>query len=241
MTQHPLTGGPRCYRRRTRESGQADGEEGDRVLAESDAPDVRSSRRGRVALVVAILVAGLLAVGAGAAVAARNEAKPARFQAFAVLAVDQEPAVSTARDNGILVKLTSLRITFVDALSTQVFATGLASDLGVDPGTGLGASVVGLAPPGSLLLKVMATASTKGRAVLVAQGAADKLVKDLQEEQTRLGLPADARITLTVVTPAVSAVQVAPLRKTSLKQGGGAAAAVLLVGLALVAVVRRRR
>lgn len=211
------------------------------MLAESDAPHVQGSRRGRVGLVLAVVLAVLVAAGAGAAVAARNEAKPERYQAFAVLSVDQEPAVSQARDNGILVKLTSLRITFVDALSTGTFAQGLASDLGLPTGTGLGASLVGVAPPASLLVKVIAVAPTRARAVQVAQGAADKLVADLQAEQTRLGLQDTAKITLTVVTPATSAVKVGPLRKTSLKQGGGAAVAVLLVGLALIAVLRRRR
>ena len=209
------------------------------MLPEGEEHVERPPRRRSGLLIAGVLVTLLLALAAGAAVAARHQSGPARYRSVAVLLIDQEPAVSQAHDNGILVKLTTMRIKYVDTVTTTTFSSALARTLGLPPGQFRG-SVSAYAPPESLLLQVAATTADRGRAQAVAQGAADKLVADLAQEQTDLGITGPAQVTLKVVTPAPAAVKVAPLRKDSVKRGLVAGGIVLVLGLALIVVARRR-
>ena len=204
-----------------------------------DPPPYDEPRRGRAGLVALLVLVVLLAVGAGLGAAARVESRPDRFRAAAVVQIDQEPAVSRARDNGLLVKLVSLRIKYAGLVTTTTFGTALADEAALPRGAVAGA-VSAVLPPNSLLMQVVGTGRDRNTAIAVAQGAADKLVNDLATEQAGLGIPPGQRVTLTVVSPAESASKVQPLRKDALRDAAAAAGAVLVVGLALVVAWRRR-
>jgi hypothetical protein len=199
-------------------------------------------RRGRhlVALIASLVVVLALAVAAGGAVAARHQSGAARYRSTAVLLIDQEPGLTRARDNGIVVKLSTLRIKYVDLLTTAGFARQLAATLSLPPAS-LAGALGGVAPPQSLLLSVSALSPDRARARVIAQGAADKLAADLDAEQTALHLPTTDRVTLTVVTPAAQGAKVAPLRQDALRQGAAAGGVVLVLGLGLILLARRRR
>jgi hypothetical protein len=209
------------------------------VLPEGEEHVERPPHRSSGLLIAGVLLAVLLAIAAGAGAAAHHQSAPASYRSVAELLIDQEPAVSRARDNGILVKLTTMRIKYVDVVTTTTFSSALARTLGLPPGQVRGA-VSAFAPPESLLLQVAATTPDRARSQALAQGAADKLVADLAQEQTDLGVTGSAQVTLKVVTPAPAAAKIAPLRKDSIKLGGVAGGIVLVLGLALIAVARRR-
>jgi capsular polysaccharide biosynthesis protein len=198
------------------------------------------SPKRRLLTVLALLVVVLLSAAAGAGVAARALQVKATYQSTAVLLIDQEPALSRSRDNGLLVKLVTLRIKYVDLLSTRSFTDALAAQVGVPPGQLVG-RVQGAAPPTSLLLRVTATSRDQAQARTFAQAAADKLVKDLATSELALGLQGQAQVTLTVVTPAAGAVKIGPSRKKAVQEGAAAGGAVLVLGLGLIVVARRRR
>lgn len=209
------------------------------MLPEGEEHVERPPHRSSGLLIAGVLLAVLLAIAAGAGAAAHHQSAPASYRSVAELLIDQEPAVSRARDNGILVKLTTMRIKYVDVVTTTTFSSALARTLGLPPGQVRGA-VSAFAPPESLLLQVAATTPDRARSQALAQGAADKLVADLAQEQTDLGVTGSAQVTLKVVTPAPAAAKIAPLRKDSIKLGGVAGGIVLVLGLALIAVARRR-
>jgi len=204
------------------------------------AADPGRARPRRLLLGLALVVTVLLAAAAGAGIAARALEVQATYQSTAVLLIDQEPAVSRSRDNGLLVKLVTLRIKYVDLLSTRTFTDALAPQVGVPTGQLVG-RVQGVAPPTSLLLDVVATSRNRAQATSIAQAAADKLVSDLAASQRELGVEGQAQVTLAVVTPAAPAVKVGPSRKKAAQRGAAAGGAVLILGLGLIIAARRRR
>ncbi|MCW2672836.1 MAG: hypothetical protein JWP14_1425 [Frankiales bacterium] len=209
------------------------------MLPEGEGHVERPRHRSSGLLIAGALLTVLLAIAAGAGMAAHHQSAPARYRSVAELLIDQEPAVSRARDNGILVKLTTMRIKYVDVVTTTTFSSALARTLGLPPGQVRG-TVSAFAPQESLLLQVAATTPDRARSQALAQGAADKLVADLAQEQTDLGITGSAQVTLKVMTPAPAAAKIAPLRKDSIKLGVVAGGMVLVLGLALIAVARRR-
>lgn len=202
------------------------------------AVDVGRSR-GRASLVVAVLLVLLLAAAAAVAAGLRVERRPELYRSQAVLQIDQEPAVALSRDNGLLVKLVTLRIKFAGQLQTTTFGTALAETTGLPRGV-VGGALSSVLPADSLLMTVAATTRAPGDAEHLAQAAAEKLAADLDRQQELLGIAPNQRVTLTVVSPAQGAAKVQPLRKTALRDGGAAGGVVLVVGLALVVAWRRR-
>jgi capsular polysaccharide biosynthesis protein len=202
--------------------------------------DEQPVRRRPVLVAALLLVVALLAIAGGFGAAAYNESRPKVFVASVVLIIDQEPALTQARDDGIISKLLRLRLKYADIVTTTSFADPLAAQLALSPATVHGA-LSAVAPPGSLLMTLSARADDPGVARTIATGAGTSLHDTLQRQQESLGVKPIDQVTLTVVTPARNGQQTAPRRSRSALLGVGVAVTILLLGVVLLDAARRRR
>ena len=207
------------------------------VTEEVVEPEVRERRRlPGVILVLTLLLAGV----GGAGAAAYNESRAKVYRSTAVMFIDQEPALTQSRNDGLLSKLVRLRLKYADIVTTTVFSDPLADSLSLPPGQVHGA-LSAFAPPSSMLMSVTATTGDPALAERIATAAAQSLHDNLQQQQTSLGVPASQQVTLTVVTPARAGVKTSPRRSRSLLLGVGVAVSLLVVGGVLADAARRRR
>lgn len=197
----------------------------------------RPARGFPVALSLVVL---LVALAAGVGAAAVLESRPAVYHSQAVLLMDQEPALTASGDEGLLNKLTRLRIKYVDLVGTTVFSDGLAPTLDL-PSARLHAALGASAPLSSLLLTVTADDHDATGARRIAQGAAEQLRDQLSAQQGANGVKPDEQVTFTIVSPATSGTKTAPSHRRALLVGGVVLAAVLAGGLVLLDVLRRRQ
>jgi capsular polysaccharide biosynthesis protein len=200
-------------------------------------PEVRQRRwLPGVIIVLTLLLAG--AGGAGAA--AYNESRAKVYRSTAVMFIDQEPALTQSRNDGLLSKLVRLRLKYADIVTTTVFSDPLADTLSLPPGQ-VHAALSAVAPPSSMLMSITATTGDPAQAERIATAAAQSLHDNLQQQQTALDVPESQQVTLNVVTPARPGVKTSPRRSRSLLLGIGVAVAILVVGGVLADATRRRR
>lgn len=201
-------------------------------------PPRRRPFEGFLLAIAGVTVVLALVTGIGAAV--YNQHRHAVYRSTAVLLIDQEPALTEARNDGVISKLVRLRVKYADLVSTTAFSDPLADTLQLPPGvvhSALSADAPGL----GVLLTVSATTGDAARAKRIAAGAADALHDDLVRQQTALGVAPKDQVTLTVVTPARQGDRISPRRSKSLLLGLGVAATVLVLSVVLTGAFYRRR
>jgi capsular polysaccharide biosynthesis protein len=178
-----------------------------------------------VALVLGGLVGGALWLGAPT------------YRSTAKLIIDQPGALAIAQSDGVIAKLAQLRLKYVDLVGTPVIEDPTAVQAGLPVGQ-LGGTLAAAADPASLLLTVTADSGNAGRARTLADGAAASLSAFVTQEQVKGNVPANLRVTLTVVDPASKASKVSPsLLRTVLV----AVVVALLAGAAALAFQLARR
>ncbi|MDP9181233.1 MAG: hypothetical protein M3P04_00475, partial [Actinomycetota bacterium] len=209
-------------------------------VAPLPAPPPAAPRRSRLALVLVVLLTLILAGAAALGAAAWNESRPDVYQSQAALLIDQEPAITYAKDERLLVKLGALRVRFADQVRTTTFSQTLSSITGIPSGRIHGA-LSAQAPPFSLLLRVTARSTDPALPQPVADAAARELSEQLAAQQIELGVPPRARITLTLVSPAQQSALSEPSRRRSAELGLGAFGAVVLAAALLYDLSRRRQ
>jgi hypothetical protein len=184
-------------------------------------------------------IALLLAGAAGFGAAAWNESRPARYQSTAQLLIDQEPALTFSKDEGLVAKLGVLRFKYADEITSTTFAAQVGGLLAEKTDT-VHAALSAQTPFQSLLLTITAQSTDANLPQRIAQTAATTIGSDLALAQIAEKIPKGYRVTLAVVSPAEPAVRVSPSRRRSLELGGGSFVAVLL-GAALLRDLTRRR
>jgi capsular polysaccharide biosynthesis protein len=182
----------------------------------------------RNVLIAAIL--GALIAGASAAWVLNGDPV---YQSGATLLIDQPKLIAAPGGEGAVAKLNALRSKYVGLLRTEVVVEPVAEATGIPAGE-IAGSVGAAVPPQSLLFVVTARSGSPQRAQAIAAGASAGLLDYLEQEQSAAGIPADDRITLTVVTEARPGGKVEPTVGRAISVA--AAAAVLAMGLAYVAV-----
>jgi capsular polysaccharide biosynthesis protein len=200
----------------------------------TDALATPSLRHVIEAAVVAILAAGLLAT------AVLQQA--AVYSSSATLIIDQPAALAESNNEGYVVKLSRLRIKYGDLATTRALLDPVAERLNLDAATVRRISRVDVPPP-SLLMFTRGESGNRVRAQQVAQTMAQELVNYVEEEQRRVGLPAEQRIVLSVVTPAPPAQKTGPNESRAARVaalGGILTFVVLYVLLRLWAALRGR-
>jgi capsular polysaccharide biosynthesis protein len=195
------------------------------VSTSAAADDGGTSRRGWLAVGLALLVGVIAAVVAGAVVGTQK----AYYDSVATMAIDQPRALAASGDAGIVAKLTALRSKYSGLVTTQVFAQPIADDIGLEVGL-VRSRLFARTPSNSLLIQVGAHTAQRGSSQALAEAAAEALTEYVQKEQSDAGVPEDARFTITEVSPAGAAVKVSPTGKRIAASAGLAG----LVGFAAV-------
>lgn len=184
------------------------------------------------------IVAALL----GASVASTiSLTRPATYRSQATLLIDEPAAVGTSQDNGVVLKLSSLRSKYSALASTSPI---------VDPAAQLsGQPVAAVASGGQIIVTQNAVtmesqglSSNPAAARAVAQGLGDSLSQYVSNEQASLNVPASDKVVVTVIQPAGAAVRISPSVRQSATVIGVSALAAGLVAyiIAQLAFTRAR-
>lgn len=187
-------------------------------------------------VLVAGLVLGVLLGGIGAGYVLSRHAV---YRSSAVLMLDQEPALAKSENDGLLSKLVRLRLKYVGIVSTTVFADPVAKALGRPVGE-VHAALSATAPPTSLLLTIQAETGSADGAREIAQGAADELVRYLQDEEVAAAIPEGNRVTLTVVSAAPQGTKASPSGRRALLAAVFLFAVVAAAGALAADALRRK-
>ena len=195
-------------------------------------------RPTRLAILLAIIV-GLLA-GAGAAAAIWKQ--PPRYQSVATLTIDQPLAIVQAGSEGVITKLNDLRAKYATLLYTSLFTDPIASELRLSKEEVAGSITVG-APGPSLVLFIASRTKDPTTSKMIAQHLAEHLVTYIKLEQEHASIRPIDRIIFSIVVPAGEGVKVEPTKKRAGAIGAVAAAFVFGATYVFVQflVARRRR
>jgi hypothetical protein len=189
-----------------------------------------------IVIVASALVGLLLALVAGVAV---HRGTPT-YQSIAALEIDQPRALVLSPDDGVVAKLSRLREKYAGLVHTTVFAQPVAQQLGLPVGV-IQSTLSARIDPDSLLLEVGARAHSQAETQAIARAGAQRLVDYTRSEQAADKIPAEQRVTFTVLTPAGPAGKVLPTQRRGFLSAAGAF--ILATALCLVAAgyVGRRK
>jgi hypothetical protein len=159
--------------------------------------------------VVAAVVFALVAAAAAGTVALT---RPATYRSQAILLIDQPAAVAVAPDEGVLLKLTTLRAKYAALAGTSDVLQGAARLSNLDTGTVAHDSQVGFGQ-NALTMASQGLSPDPATARLVAQDVGQALSIYVSSEQAALRIPPVDRVTLTVIQPAGAAVKISPTKR----------------------------
>ena len=207
-----------------------------------DHPAAVRGDRSRWANLPAVILIMMLAYGVlgGAFTAVYQYTRPAVYASNASLLIDQRGAEFAVGNEGVIAKLSRLRVKYTSLVGTETFAEPVAKQAGLPVATVRGA-LTATAVPNTMLVVVSARSSTATRAHTIAQAAADYLSGYIRSEQSAVGVKAKDQVTLSVVTPAGGGVRVAPSHKKALLEGAAVFAAFAVAGALAADLLRRRR
>jgi capsular polysaccharide biosynthesis protein len=180
-------------------------------------------------LVFALVLAAL--GGAGGGVIALRQTP--LYSSSAALLIDQPALISNAKDEGLLRKLSLLRLKYAALVRTPGMAGIVAQQLGVPEGQ-VAAAVSASAPPDSLVLVTTAQSRTPSTAVEFANGIADAVVQYTNDEQVHYAVPLDNRYQFTVVSPASEAAKIQPRRMRAVQAAFGLGAVLFAIAYVIL-------
>lgn len=176
-------------------------------------------RPRNVAILAGIAIVAGIVVGLIAAVATKHGTKT--FQSQAVLEIDQPTAVALSADDGVIAKLSRLRYKYAGLINTETFAAPVAEKVGLPVGAVLG-ELYPIVDPATLIMAVGARTHDRTQAQELANAGAQELVDYTKREQDSLKVPATAKVSFTIVTPAGQAARTAPTNQRVTLVGLGA-------------------
>jgi capsular polysaccharide biosynthesis protein len=159
-------------------------------------------RRGALLATIAIL-AGLVV---GFLTSALVQAKTPVYRSSAVLLMDQPGAISLSQGDGVVLKLSRLRLKYVGIVGTEVINQPVSKQLRLRADR-LGGVVTATAPGDNLNIVITSQTTTKARAVPLAAATATQLQHYLDNEQTLARIASNVRLHLTLVQPASAAAE----------------------------------
>lgn len=204
-------------------------------------PDRPAHRRflGSPAMML-VLIALAIGVLAGGLTAYYEYTRPATYRSTAVLLIDQTNAIASSADDGVINKLSRLRLKYVGIAQTLVFDQPVAAEAGLPVGL-VHAALSPSFDPTSLLVRISATMPRAGDAQHLAELAAQRLVTYTQDEQSGAGIAPKDAVTFTIVSPATSAERVTPDRRRAALVGVFIFVAITIVGVLGADLLRRRQ
>jgi hypothetical protein len=161
------------------------------------------------------------------------------YTSTAKLLINQPQALSLADSDGIVLKLSRLRLKYVGLVGTPVIDDRVALRMKRPP-TALGGTLDAIAPPQNLNINVIGSSTTAASAQSLAQLGAEELAAYATREQITDRIPPNERFVLTVIAPAAKAALPAG-SGTRAKLVGAAVGALAAVAVAGAAYARRRR
>jgi capsular polysaccharide biosynthesis protein len=165
-----------------------------------------------VAPVAAGVVAGLVvAVLAMVLVLTR----PAEYASSTTLLIDQPRALAASGSEGLVVKLSRLRVKYADIASADAIVNPVSKATGVKPGD-VRRETVAFVPSQTLTVVVTARSGDAERAQRLSQEVADQLSAFTAAEQAGLDIPADQQVTLSVIDEAGRGGKVTPTGRRAL-------------------------
>jgi len=200
---------------------------------------VRDGRRDPF-LVVAVLLTAVVGIAVGVIASSLTAARAGTYSSTSTLLINQPRALSLADSDGIVLKLSRLRLKYVGLVGTPVIDNPVAASLHRTPAK-LGGTLYAVAPAQNLNINVVGFSPNPQTAQQLAHAGGLQLAAYATREQVTDGIPANERFVLTVIAPAGSPTQAAGSSTRSVFVGSGAgilAAAAVAGGLFLQ---RRRR
>lgn len=180
-------------------------------------------------IIVAAIVGAMIAA-LSAALVLRGDVV---YRSATTLLIDQPRVVAAPGGEGVIAKLTLLRLKYAGLLGTELVIAPAAEATGIPPAEIAGA-VGAVTPATSLLFQVTARSDSSTRSQEIASAASEAIVEYVEREQDDAGIPDDEQIILTVIDEAQPGGKVEPTLERAMSVAS--AAAVLGMGLAYVAI-----
>jgi capsular polysaccharide biosynthesis protein len=191
-------------------------------------------------LVVTLLLAAVVGIAVGVISSSLTSTRASTYSSTAKLLINQPKALSLADSDGVVLKLSRLRLKYIGLVGTPVIGNPVAASLHRSPAQ-LGGFLDAIAPTQNLNINVIGISANPQTAQKLAQAGAQQLAAYATREQVTDAIPAGERFILTMIAPADTAARAAGSHTRALFVGVGAgalAAAAVAGGLYLQ---RRRR
>jgi capsular polysaccharide biosynthesis protein len=191
-------------------------------------------------LVVAVLLTAVVGIAVGVIAASLTSSRAPTYASTAKLLINQPRALSLADSDGVVLKLSRLRLKYIGLVGTPVIDNPVAAQLKRSPAQ-LGGLLDAIAPAQNLNINIVGISANPATAQQLAQAGAQQLAAYAIREQIADAIPANERFILTMIAPADPATKAAGSRSRPIFVGFGAgviAAAAVAGGLYLQ---RRRR
>jgi capsular polysaccharide biosynthesis protein len=189
---------------------------------------------------VAVLLTAVVGIAVGVIAASLTGSRAPTYASTAKLLINQPQALSLADSDGVVLKLSRLRLKYIGLVGTPVIDNPVAAQLKRSPAE-LGGLLDAVAPTQNLNINVIGISANPQTAQQLAQAAAQQLAAYATREQITDGIAPKERFTLTMIAPADSATKAAGSHARPIFVGFSAgllAAAAVAAGLYLQ---RRRR
>jgi capsular polysaccharide biosynthesis protein len=200
---------------------------------------LRNGRRDPF-LVVAVLLTAVVGIAVGVIASSLTSSRAGTYSSTSKLLINQPQALSLSDTDGVVLKLSRLRLKYVGLVGTPVIDNPVAAQLHRSPAQ-LGGLLDAIAPTQNLNINIIGISANPHNAQQLAQAAAQQLAAYATREQIADRIPANQRFVLTIIAPASSPTRAAGSSTRALFVGCGAgvlAAAAVAGGLFLQ---RRRR
>ncbi|HTT87434.1 MAG TPA: hypothetical protein VMF60_08715, partial [Acidimicrobiales bacterium] len=189
-----------------------------------------------LALVAAAMVAAILGLS-GEWFTLRG---PTVWTSRTVMLVDEPSGIAVAGDQGLLLKLESVRLKYQGLAATNAIDQPVATKLDVPVSLVEGSAAVVL-PADSLLLDVYGQWSSPTFARELSGAVAGEITAFVQQEDTQYKVPAADQFTITVVDAAAPATPSGPSHSKAATVALGLAIAGFVIGFVITQLVRNRR
>ena len=205
---------------------------------DGEAPAEGRANRPTALSLVAAGTVGLVAAIAGMIIVLSG---PTAYVSQATLLIDQPRAVAASTSEGLVVKLSRLRVKYADLAEADLVVDAVADETGIRA-RDVRKETFAFAPAQTLTVVAGARSDEKEQAERLAAALADELSAYAEDEQEDLDIPEEQQVVLTLIDDANEGEKVTPSARRALSVGALAfvvGAVAVAVGLPLVRDARR--
>lgn len=181
---------------------------------------LRGNRRDPF-LAVGVLLTIVVSIAVGVIAASLTSRRAPTYSSTAKLLINQPQALSLADSDGVVLKLSRLRLKYIGLVGTPVIDNPVAVELKRSPAE-LGGFLDAIAPAQNLNINVVGISANPQTAQELAQAGAQQLAVYATREQVADGIAPNERFILTLIAPADPATKAAGSRSRPIFVGFGA-------------------